>query len=75
MDDQRRKPGQVRDAILEVLREKRSGAGMKEIHTAVREQLGDVAPSSVRSYVGLATKRGELERVGRGRYKLARGPK
>lgn len=73
MAAQRRQPGEVRDAILKVLRDKRAGVGMGEIHARVREELGDVPASSVRSYVGLAAKRGELERVGRGRYKLARG--
>ena len=73
MADQRRQPGEVRDAILEVLRGRRSGAHLSEIHAGVRASLGDVPASSVRSWVGLAAKRGDLHRVGRGRYKLARG--
>lgn len=73
MADQRRKPGEVRDAILEVLRDKSSGAGMTDIYEGVRSKLGEVPQSSVRSYVGLAAKRGELKRVGHGRYKLPRG--
>ena len=70
---QRRQPGEVRDAILDVLRDKRAGVDVSEIHAGVRKELGDVAPSSVRSYLNLATRRGELQRLGRGRYKLARG--
>lgn len=73
MTVERRQPGQVRDAILAALRGKPSGLGLNDIRAAVGAKLGDVPSSSVRSYLNLATKRGELERTGRAHYKIRRG--
>lgn len=64
----RNSPGTVRDSIIEFLR-CTEVAGIAEIQQAVHSHLGDVAPSSIRSYLNLNV--GELfERVGRGKYRL-----
>jgi len=72
----RRAPGEVRDAIIEVLGRYPRGATIHEVHAGVEERLGgQVAPSSVRSYLQLGTRAGcpgAFERVSRGRYKLVR---
>ena len=63
----KRSPGQVRDAIVHVLTTHGGTATLPEILHGVRGQLGEVAPSSVRSYLRLNT--GTLfERMGRGHY-------
>jgi len=76
MEGRRRRPGEVRDAIIEVLGQHPRGATIREVHAGVEETLGgQVAPSSVRSYLQLGTKagrQGAFERVSRGRYKLVR---
>jgi hypothetical protein len=66
----RRRPGQVRDAIVEFLEEQRAGARVSEIRAAVEARLGGRVPSSsVRSYLRLNT--GKLfDRTGYGRYRL-----
>lgn len=65
----RRSPGEVRDAIIEYLRRKGT-ASVQEVQEAVEKALGgEVARSSVRSYLGL-NKDGVFERVGHGRYRL-----
>lgn len=65
----RRRPGEVRDAIVSVLERKPQGASPAEIAGDVRELLGDVASSSIRSYLRLNTP--ELfERNARGIYSL-----
>lgn len=70
MAAERRRPGQVRDAIVAYYREHPGEATIEEIHAAVCRQLGgDVARSSVRSYLNLNTPEIFI-RVGRGRYKL-----
>jgi DNA modification methylase len=51
----RRRPGQVRDAIIQVLEERQEGVSVREIATGVSELIGDVAPSSIRSYLQLNT--------------------
>ena len=51
----RRRPGVVRDAIVQVLAARRSGASVQEITRDVVELIGDVPPSSVRSYLRLNT--------------------
>lgn len=62
-------PGAVRDAIIEFLKTKGGDASVDEIYESVIGRLGDVAPSSVRSYLNLNTP--ELfSRVGRGCYRL-----
>lgn len=69
----RRKPGEVRDAIIGYLRARKDPASVGDIHAAVEKRLGgEVARSSVRSYLGL-NEGSEFERVARGRYRLRRG--
>jgi len=51
----RRRPGEVRDAIVEVLTARRGGASVQQITRGVNALIGDVAPSSVRSYLQLNT--------------------
>lgn len=51
----RRRPGEVRDAIVQVLEGRRSGATVQEITSNVVELIGDVPSSSVRSYLRLNT--------------------
>lgn len=51
----KRRPGEVRDAILSVLRELPDGAAASEIERRVTERIGEAAPSSVRSYLRLNT--------------------
>lgn len=68
----RQTSGQIRDAIINYLRERRGDATVSEIHKAVSTALGkDVARSSVRSYLGLNTGK-KFRRVGRGTYRLLR---
>ncbi len=65
----KRRPGEVRDAILAAFRARPEGAALPEIEAAVRQMLGEAAPSSVRSYLRLNTP--ELfERSERGYYSL-----
>jgi hypothetical protein len=66
----RRRPGQVRDAIVAYLAEAQE-ATVAEIQIAVNTRLGGAVPaSSVRSYLRLNV--GEMfERTARGRYRLA----
>ena len=67
----KRRPGEVRDAILAERRARGGAASVQERIEGVRARLGEVAPSSVRSYLNLNT--GELfERQGRGHYRLTR---
>lgn len=49
------RPGAVRDAIVQALVGRPSGASVKEIERLVLEQLGPVPSSSVRSYLRLNT--------------------
>lgn len=51
----RRMPGEVRDAIVEVLQNYPGGASIKEITEDVDALIGSVPPSSVRSYLRLNT--------------------
>jgi predicted transcriptional regulator of viral defense system len=76
MGTQRRPPGEIRDAIMQVFK----GGGSKKVLSLaqVRQGVerildGSVPPSSVRSYLQLAEKRGVFERVGRGQYRLRGG--
>ena len=69
----RRRPGEVRDAIVSVLSSKPRGASVTEIHGAVRELLGTAAASSVRSYLRLNS--GLLfRRQDRGKYMIREAP-
>lgn len=66
---QRRRPGQVRDAIVRSLTERPTGASVAEIERDVERDLGAVATSSIRSYLRLNTP--ELfTRMERGQYTL-----
>jgi DNA modification methylase len=49
----RRRPGEIRDAIVAVLSSKPRGSSVGEIESAVCELIGPVAPSSIRSYLRL----------------------
>jgi DNA modification methylase len=51
----KRRPGEVRDAIIDVLAASPSGASLTEIQSGVTERLGAVPPSSIRSYLRLNT--------------------
>lgn len=64
------RPGAVRDAILEALASAEP-MSVDAIHSAVQQKIGgDVARSSVRSYLNLNTP-DTFHRVGRGIYRLA----
>ena len=65
-------PGLIRDAVTGYLASLAGEATLTEITAAVAARLGDVSPSSVRSYLNLNVPETFL-RVGRGRYRLA-GP-
>ena len=67
---QRRRPGEIRDAIVHVLEGRKSGATVNEIDAEVSRLIGDVPASSVRSYLHLNTP--ELfARMDRGQYALS----
>lgn len=51
----RRRPGEVRDAIVQVLEGRPQGATVQQISIEVSEVLGAVPPSSIRSYLRLNT--------------------
>jgi site-specific DNA-methyltransferase (adenine-specific) len=51
----RKRPGMVRDAIVQVLEGRQHGASVQEITSEVIELIGDVPASSVRSYLRLNT--------------------
>ena len=68
----RRSPGVVRDAITKYLGEIEDDASIDEIYDAVSIALsGEVARSSVRSYLNLNTPQVFI-RTARGRYRLVR---
>ena len=73
MEPPRRPPGQVRDAIVAVLRTYPDGASPRLIEQAVQQHLGPVAGSSIRSYLRLNTP-GLFERPARGLYRLRAAP-
>ncbi len=64
----RRRPGEVRDAIRDYLRSVKREATVAEIQTAVAERLGDVPASSVRSSLRLSDL---FSQTARGRYRLS----
>ena len=65
-----RPPGEVRDAICRTLRARPSGAAVAEIAAGVRELIGEVSGSSIRSYLRLNTPQ-SFSRPRRGYYRLA----
>jgi site-specific DNA-methyltransferase (adenine-specific) len=74
MSMSRRRPGEVRDAIVSFLTEIGRDASVAEIREAVGQRLtGDVPASSVRSYLNLNTP-ALFERTARGRYRLRPRP-
>ncbi|WP_416192859.1 hypothetical protein [Nitrobacter sp. TKz-YC01] len=64
-----RSPGVVRDAIITFLAEQKNPVTIAEIRNAIAKQLGEVPPSSVRSYLNLNCP-ALFERTGRGEYRL-----
>ncbi len=65
------RPGQVRDAIVNVLAMRPDGASVAEIVDAVQQSIGRAAPSSVRSYLRLNTP-ALFKKAARGHYSLRR---
>jgi site-specific DNA-methyltransferase (adenine-specific) len=65
----KKRPGEIRDAIVSVLQACPDGARLAEIVGRVEELVGRAAPSSVRSYLRLNTPE-IFERSGRGYYSL-----
>lgn len=68
----RRRPGEIRDAIIQALTGRKSAAKVSEIQEAVTKLIGPVAPSSVRSYLQIGERQGLFVREGFGRYRLTR---
>ena len=68
----RRPPGEVRDAVLMALQAYPSGASVGEIVAGVRDRIGEVSESSIRSYLRLNTPR-LFVRPRRGHYRLSEG--
>ncbi len=68
----RRRPGEVRDAVGHALASAGGPLSVKEIHAAVETRLGaTIAKSSVRSYLNLNTgPTKQFSRVRRGVYEL-----
>lgn len=66
----RRRPGEVRDAIVEVLAGRDRAATVNEITSEVVDLIGDVPASSVRSYLRLNTPQ-LFARMDRAQYALA----
>jgi DNA modification methylase len=66
---ERRRPGEIRDAVVAALANKPRGASVADIQNAVQELIGAAASSSVRSYLRLNS--GSLfRRHGRGIYTI-----
>lgn len=66
---EKRRPGEVRDAIISVLASSPDGATISEIEEGVRQIIGPAPASSIRSYLRLNTP-AAFERTGRGHYAL-----
>ena len=71
--DERRRPGEIRDAIFTVLSNKPEGASVAEIQDAVHDLIGSAAPSSVRSYLRLNSD-SLFHRRDRGVYTIREAP-
>ena len=71
--NERRRPGEVRDAIVTVLSNKPNGASIIEIQDAVHALIGRAAPSSVRSYLRLNSD-SLFRRQDRGVYTIREAP-
>jgi DNA modification methylase len=68
-DPPKRKPGAVRDAIIDTLAYRTRGATVAEITREVSERIGPTPASSIRSYLRLNTPRLFLK-VDRGHYRV-----
>jgi DNA modification methylase len=66
---EKRKPGAVRDAIIEALAYRLSGATVAEIARDVSARIGETPASSIRSYLRLNTPR-LFTKVDRGHYRV-----
>ena len=67
---ERRRPGEVRDAIIAAFREAHRELTVSEVRDRVARALGsEVAPSSVRSYLNINTP-DMFERTAPGTYRL-----
>src|SRR5262245_25175450 len=71
--ESRRRPGEVRDAIVTVLSTKQRGAAVSEIEEGVRQLIGEAASSSIRSYLRLNAD-SLFRREDRGLYMLREAP-
>jgi len=69
----RRRPGEIRDAIVTALTRRPGGASVAEIEVGVRELLGSAVSSSVRSYLRLNSD-SLFRRRGRGVYTIRETP-
>jgi len=67
---QRHVPGSIRDAILELLLSSDEPQTVKKIHSYVKVQIGDVARSSVQSYLS-NNQPNIFTRVSRGKYSIS----
>jgi DNA modification methylase len=67
----KRRPGEVRDAIITVLASSPNGATIPDIEEGVRRIIGQAPASSIRSYLRLNTP-DVFERTARGHYALRR---
>ena len=70
---ERRRPGEVRDAIVSVLSNKPNGATVAEIRNAIHGLIGRAAPSSIRSYLRLNSD-SLFRRQDRGVYAIREAP-
>ena len=70
---ERRRPGEIRDAIVAALSNKPEGACVTEIQEAVHGLIGSAAPSSVRSYLRLNSD-SLFRRQDRGVYTIREAP-
>lgn len=66
----KRRPGEIRDAIVEYLRQRGEAVPVNDIYAALETKFGEpVARSSVRSALNFGVD-DLYERVGRGTYRL-----
>ena len=69
---ERKKPGAVRDAIIQTFQTEKRELTLTEVRAGVETRLGEPAPaSSVRSYLNINTP-GQFLRTNRGTYRLVR---
>lgn len=69
----KRKPGEIRDAIVAVLASATEGVSVSEIRNRVSHRIGQAPASSIRSYLRLNTPE-VFTRSERGRYQLRENP-